>query len=363
MGDERKAVVLGGAGFLGRRLATLLVRPERGAQDEVHPAWPFFSHVHVFDRVPFEEPEEMRQRLRRAPKQVVTTQVGDIRSLEDLHKAVRGAHTVFHLASLVDTGLRHNPLLQAVNVEGTRNVLSACQEERVPFLVYTSSEDVALSPQPVRGGDESLPYPQTLLHDYVRTKVEGEKLVRAADGCAGLRTCCIRPVHIYGPGDPHAIKTSLREIGSGKVPFLLGDGSARFDVVYVDNVAHGHLLAAARLHDPSTVDLVGGRAFFVGEGNAINFFDFLRPYAAVKGVRMPRWRLPNFLAFVVALLMELIFMLLRVPVPFHRLHYYLLCHDFYFSNASAARVLGYEPLVSPAEAQRRTVEWVRAERL
>jgi nucleoside-diphosphate-sugar epimerase len=61
--------------------------------------------------------------------------------------------------------------------------------------------------------------------------------------------------------------------------------------------------------------------------------------------------------------MELIFVLLRVPVPFHRLHYYLLCHDFYFSNASAARVLGYEPLVSPAEAQRRTVEWVRAERL
>jgi hypothetical protein len=131
-----------------------------------------------------------------------------------------------------------------------------------------------------------------MVHDYVRTKIEGERVVRAGNGKRGLSTCAIRPVHIYGPHDPHAIKVSITEIASGKLPFLMGDGSARFDVVYVDNVVHGHLLAAARLHDPSTRGAVGGKAYFVGEGNAINYFEFIRPYAASRGVALPKLRLP-----------------------------------------------------------------------
>ena len=47
--------------------------------------------------------------------------------------------------SLVDVGLKKNPLIDAVNVEGTRNVVEVAQELGVPFLVYTSSEDVVLT--------------------------------------------------------------------------------------------------------------------------------------------------------------------------------------------------------------------------
>jgi nucleoside-diphosphate-sugar epimerase len=319
--------------------------------------WPRFETVHVFDTAPFAP--------RQAPSDPsrVTSAVGDIRSREDLRKAIAGAHTVFHLASLVDVGLKKNPLIDAVNVEGTRNVVEVAQQLGVPFLVYTSSEDVVLTQNGVTNGDESLPYPSEMVHDYVRTKIEGERVVRAAHGKRGLSTCAIRPVHIYGPYDPHAIKVSITELASGKVPFLMGDGSALFDVVYVDNVVHGHLLAASRLHDPSTRESVGGKAYFVGEGNAINYFEFIRPYAAARGVSLPKLRLPYKGVELVARGMELVHRVLGVDVPFHRFHLYILCKDFYFTNAQAERDLGYTPWVSPKEALARTIEWIKVEPL
>src|SRR5690606_33436269 len=137
------------------------------------------------------------------------------------------------------------------------------------------------------------PYPARPLLDYVRTKIEGARAVREADGRRGLRTCAIRPQHIYGPHDPHAILQALEAVAARKVPFLFGDGSARMGCVYVDNAVHAHLLAAARLHDPATRDTVGGAAYFVGEEFAPNFFEFIRPFAEARGVSMPRLRLPN----------------------------------------------------------------------
>src|SRR5690606_29796819 len=124
---------------------------------------------------------------------------GDVRSKDELRAALEGAHTVFHLASLVDVGLRENPTIEAINVVGTRNVVEVAEELGVPFLVYTSSEDVVFAATPRVNGDERIPYPARPMLDYVRTKIEGERAVREADGRRGLRTCAIRPQHIYGP--------------------------------------------------------------------------------------------------------------------------------------------------------------------
>ena len=354
--SERRAVVIGGAGFLGKRLVTML-----GGGDgslEPSPAWPRFDHVHVLDQAPYSENPPTR--LHREQRGVgLSTATGDIRSKSDLRSALEGAHTVFHLASLVDVGLKKNPAIEEVNVVGTRNVIEVCHELGVPFLVYTSTEDVVFSETPVAGGDESLPYPEKPLHDYVRTKIEGERAILAADGKKGLRTCAIRPVHIYGPDDPHAMIESLEAFAERRVPFLLGNGSARFDVVHVDNVAHGHLLAAARLHDPETRDRIGGRAYFVGEGHAPNYFDFLRPFADACGIQMPSVRLPGPVVLLVAQAMELVHRVTGADVPFHRFHYHILVKDFFFSHANAERDLGYTPIISKERAMAQTIEWVR----
>lgn len=91
------------------------------------------------------------------------------------------------------------PTIDEVNVRGAQNVVDACVELGVPRLVYTSREDVVLGRTPVRGGDESLPYPARPIHAYVRTKIAGERAMLEANGRGSLRTVSIRPVHIYGP--------------------------------------------------------------------------------------------------------------------------------------------------------------------
>jgi len=352
----RKAVVIGGAGFLGKRLVTML----GGGDGSIEPPseWPRFDHVHVVDRAAYvEDPWGKVERENRGIS--ISSAIGDIRSKEDLRSALRGAHTVFHLASLVDVGLKKNPAIEEINVLGTHNVVEVCQENGVPFLVYTSTEDVVFSETPVSGGDESLPYPTKPLHDYVRTKIEGERAVRGADGERGLRTCAIRPVHIYGPDDPHAMIQSLEAFAERRVPFLLGNGSARFDVVHVDNVAHAHLLAAAKLHDPATRELVGGRVYFAGEGHAPNYFEFLRPFAEACDIPMPRVRLPGPVVLVLAHAMEVVHGVTGIEVPFHRFHYHILVKDFFFSGVNAERDLGYRPIVSKEEGMAQTVAWVR----
>lgn len=322
------------------------------AGPSAHAGWPSFDEVVVLDLAELAPLSSTRIPVR--------AERGDIRSRETLSRVLEGAHTIFHTASLVDVGLKPNPTIDAVNVEGTRNVVEIAAALGVPFLVYTSSEDVVLSETPVRGADETLPYPVRPIHDYVRTKIEGEKIALMADGTNGLRTLSVRPVHVYGPGDPHAIITSLKAFAAGTVPFLLGDGTARFDVVYVDNVVHAHLLAAAKLADPETTSRVAGRAYFAHESNAPNYFEFLRPYAAAKSVSMPRFHLGRRRTRALARAMALAHRLTGADVPFHPFHSYVICEDFYFSGERARRELGYEPIVTPSEGQARTVRWIES---
>jgi nucleoside-diphosphate-sugar epimerase len=214
-------------------------------------------------------------------------------------------HTVLHLASMVDTSLKKNPRVWQINVTGTQNVIHACLSCCISNLVYTSSEDVCLSDvQVIDGDEEKTPYPSRLIHPYVSTKMAAEKMVLAANGLDSLNTIALRPVHIYGPGDPHAIVHSLRELSSGRVPFCLGSGAAQFELVYVDNVCHGHLLAASALADAHRCSSVAGHAFFLTEGHRMNYFDWLRPYAASKGVAVPTLRLPDKLTYAAALRIE-----------------------------------------------------------
>ncbi|MFO0548606.1 MAG: NAD-dependent epimerase/dehydratase family protein [Polyangiaceae bacterium] len=337
-----KAVVIGGAGFIGRRLVEML------AGNEPHPDWARFDHVHVVDLAPATIAEG------EAPR--VTTAKADVRSHDDLRRAFEGADTVFHLASVVDVGLKKSATIEPTNVGGARNVVAAAREAGVRALVYTSSEDVLLSEIPVRGGDETMPYPARPIHDYVRTKIEGERIVLGADDPSGLRTLAIRPVHVYGPRDPHAIVTSLRAFAKGSVPFLLGNGEALFDVVYVDNVVHAHLLAARALHEAP--HRVAGRPYIVNEDHAVNYFEWLRPYAARKNVKMPRLRLGRRPTHALARAMGLVHRVTGLEVPFHSFHAHVIGEDFYFSSRRAKTELGYTPIVSVEDARRRTLEWL-----
>jgi nucleoside-diphosphate-sugar epimerase len=57
--------------------------------------------------------------------------------------------------------------------------------------------------------------------------------------------------------------------------------------------------------------------------------------------------------------MEIVHRVTGREVPFHRFHYHILVKDFFFTNASAERDLGYRPIVPKEEGMAQTVAWVR----
>ena len=322
------ALIIGGAGFLGAALASELKK--RGVA------------VRVFDLLPHPDPS-------------IPTHIGDLRDEAQVREACAGVDTVFQTASLVDWGPRSKDRLYAVNVEGNRNVISACRELGVPKLVYTSSIDVIFDGHPIANGDESLPYPADHLDHYGHTKMLAEQDVLAANGQHGLRTCALRTAGIYGPGDRHRLPSILKAARSGQ-NIRLGDGSAKFGHVYVANVVHAHILAAQALDGAAA-----GQAYFIGDHPAGNFFDYFTPYLAAFGFPPAKARIPYRVAYMLAILMETAARLGIGPSTPTLTRYVVAstCVDFYFSHDKAARELGYRPIISLEQAQAETLTWLK----
>lgn len=111
---------------------------------------------------------------------------------------------------------REQALLQRVrdvNIRGTRNVIDACLRLSVPRLVYTSTYNVVFGGQEIVNGgadqpDEPLPYfpPEKQVDEYSRSKTIADRLVLEKNGArlengGTLKTICLRPAGIYGPGE------------------------------------------------------------------------------------------------------------------------------------------------------------------
>lgn len=330
-------LIIGGAGYLGRNLALALV--ERG------------DRVRIFDRhVP-------RGVLASHPN--VECVVGDLRSTADVDRAVAGCQTVFHAASMIcaltiaPRALREQ--VEAINVQGTRNVLDACLAHGVRRLVYTSSINVV--PVPTDGGDETRRYHLGLFADlYSRTKATAERMVLATDGARGLRTCALRPGGIYGPGEEHHFPRFIKELKAGKMIVGLGDGKTRADNIYIDDLVSSHLHAADRLGEGTRI---GGQAYFITDGEPRHYFEFFRPAVEALGHKMPRFNLPGRVLIGLAWASEVVH-LAGGPWPFTTvMEAHKLVEENWVHIDRARRDLEWRPLVNHAEGMARSMPYIR----
>ena len=270
---------------------------------------------------------------------------------------MEGIDVVFHLAALVDWGRESGVRLAGVNVDGTRNVLKVASAAGVRAAVHTSSIDVVFTGKPIIDGDESLPYAERPPNGYCATKTEGERVAIAADDPNGTRVCVVRPASIYGPNDPYHIQALIDLAEKGQL-FRVGDGRSRSQMVYVENVAHGLVLAAAALLKPKPV--AGGQAYFITDAPPANFFDFFTPVLEAAGHRMPppEKGLPVTPLFVLGAVFEAVAWTVRPVWRFApsltRFSIRFVALDFTVVGDKAARDLGYAPVVDDAEAMRRT---------
>lgn len=339
-------LITGGAGFLGSALVRELTKENDSTR--LSPA-----EIRLFDTRP--------------PAGAIGNGVrfvqGDIRSPEDLARAFAGVDLIFHCAAVIDWGQRPYSFIHDVNVNGTRNVLAAAAASGAAALVYTSTMDVLYDGRAIRNGDETMPYPEKFTMAYAETKAIAEQAVLRANDAGVLKTCVIRPCGMFGEGDPYHVSSFLKLAQKGRLTFRIGNGTARFQHVYVGNVAHAHVLAGGSLLEPRGA--AAGNVYFATDFAAKNFFDYMEPILHGIGYPMPpkRRSIPMPVMYALGSLYEGASWLCR---PFFRLapmvsrtSVIMVCKDMTFSGDKACRDLGYRPLYSEEEAIARTVSYFR----
>jgi nucleoside-diphosphate-sugar epimerase len=275
---------------------------------------------------------------------------GDICDLAAVRAAVAGVDVVYHTAAVPGVWGTWE-LFYSVNVRGTENVIAACQSAGVRKLVFTSSPSVTFDGRDQCGVDEAAPYPQRWLCHYPHTKALAEQAVLAANGRRGLLTCALRPHLIWGPRDPHLVPRLIDRARKGRLR-RVGDGTNLVDMVYVENAAHAHLLAADALADDSPV---AGSVYFISQGEPVRCWDWINAILALVGLPPVQRQISAAAAWRLGAMLEGAYRLLRIgrePVMTRFLAAQL-ATSHYFNIDRARRDLQYQPPVSTAEGMRR----------
>jgi nucleoside-diphosphate-sugar epimerase len=282
---------------------------------------------------------------------------GDITDRAAVVAACRDVDAVIHTAAVASIWGPWD-CFYSTNVLGTRHVLEGCREHGVGRLIYTSSPSVTFDGAPQRNVDETAPYPNVWLAHYPLTKAMAEQEVLIAHQAGRLHTCSLRPHLIWGPRDRHLIPRLLDRARSGRLR-RIGDGSNRVDMIYVENAAAAHLAAVDKL---AAAEPIGGRAFFLSQGEPVNCWRWIDEILALAGLPPVRKSVSAASARRVGAVCEFAWRVLRRndEPPMTRFLAAQLATDHYFNIDRARRELGYVPRVSTAEGMRRLGAWLRS---
>lgn len=306
-----RALVTGGAGFIGSNLAEALL--ERGCD------------VTVLDNLSTGFAEHVP-----AGAKLVE---GDISDLDTVRGAVAGAEAVFHQAAsrAVLRSVDDPIATDRVNTLGTLNVLLAARDEGVRRVILASSSSVY-------GGVAVLPTPEDAplrpKSPYAVSKLAGEEYARVFSELYGLETVALRYFNVFGPRQrpdsayAAVIPLFIEALSRRERPTVHGDGEQFRDFTYIDSVVEANLLAMEA--DATTVS---GRAYNIARGDRSSLLELLAKLGAILGVTPePVFTDPR-------------------PGDVRQS-----CADL----TAARRDLGFDPAVDLTEGLRRTVAWFAA---
>ncbi len=254
-----RALVTGGAGFIGSNLVRLLA--SRG------------HDVVVFDNLS----SGVRANLDGLDVRVVQ---GDVRDASALGAAMDGADTVFHLAASVGNARSiEQPIDDAeVNVLGTLQVLEAARRHSVRKVVFSSSAGIfgELKTLPIRED-----HPVEPDSPYGASKLAAEKQCLAYAKLYPLECVCLRYFNVYGEHQRYdaygnVVPIFVHRLLHGEPLTVYGDGEQTRDLVSVEDVAEANYRAAA-------AQGVSG-AFNIGSGSRISVNDLVRTLSEVSGL-------------------------------------------------------------------------------
>lgn len=221
-----KAVVTGGAGFIGSHLADALVA--QGAE------------VHVIDNLSTGQADYVPHQAKLHLLDIGSPQAKEVILREK-------PDVVFHQAAQVDVvkSIRDPVLDAAINIGGTVNLLEACAAAGVKKVVYASSSAVYGDVQAETLTEDEATRPISF---YGISKLTPELYIRVFEQLYGLPCTILRYANVYGPrqtakGEGGVIAIFLDRIRRSKKLIVHGDGGQTRDFVYVRDVVNANLAA------------------------------------------------------------------------------------------------------------------------
>jgi dihydroflavonol-4-reductase len=303
------ALVTGASGFVGSAVARTLAKDGFAVRALVRPTSP-------------------RRNVEGLGYDVVE---GDMRDARSLNGAMKGACYLFHVAADYRIWAPDPNEIVCNNRDGARTIMVAAREAGIERIVYTSSvatlkpaDDGADATEKDRA-DEA-----TAIGAYKKSKVAAERVVEAMIA-EGLPAVIVSPSTPIGPRDIKPTPTGriVVEAASGRMPAYVDTG---LNLVHVDDVARGHLLALKQGKI--------GETYILGGQNA-SLQEMLAEIARLTGRGAPRLRLPRAPLYPLAYLTEAASRLTgREPLlTIDALD--MSKHKMFFSSAKAERKLGY----------------------
>lgn len=306
-----KALVTGGAGFIGSNLVDALLA--RG------------DEVRVLDDIS----TGFRENVNPDAELVV----GDVRDPDAVTAAVAGCEVVFHQAAhrAVFRSVEHPLATDEANTRGTLHVLDAARNSGVRRVVVASSSSVY-------GGADVMPTPESAplrpRSPYAVSKLAAEQYTRVFAGLYDVETVALRYFNVFGPRQrpdsqyAAVIPLFIDALRGDRPPVVHGDGRQSRDFTYIDDTVAANIAAAT-----APAAQASGGIFNIACGNRHSLLDLLAILSRILGVDV---------------------------APEHTTSRAGDVRDTCADISAARRDLGYEPRVSFEEGLERTVAWFSA---
>lgn len=265
--QNKKAIVTGGAGFIGSHLVEELINQE--------------ANVIVIDNLSTGNKENLKQAKTLAKKnktlfKLYKADIRNIKALEKIFQEFSPIDYVFHEAAIasVPKSIDNPKETFENNVMGTLNLLELSKKYRIKRFIFASSSAVY-------GNTQNLPIkeeePLNTLSPYALSKQIGEELLRQFYELYDLETVSLRYFNVFGtrqdPNGPYAavIPIFIKKILNNEEPTIFGDGLQTRDFIYVKNVTKANIYLAKL-----DKEKVAGKSFNIAGGNRINLLDLIK---------------------------------------------------------------------------------------
>jgi UDP-glucose 4-epimerase len=323
-----KVLVTGGTGFVGRHLVRALI--EKGCAVKMLARES--SNAEEFEKLNVEILH------------------GDVTNKNSLPGITDDTDVVYHLAAQVGEWGIPESQFDAVNVQGTRNLLGESVRAGVKHFVFCSTPGVL--GKGYAHAPETLPYNPPYV--YERTKCDAEKTVLEFHHSQHLPVTIIRPDFVYGPGDLRRLPL-YRAIRDRRF-YIIGNGRTLLHPTYVDDVIQGFHLVAKN-------SVPYGEIYNIAGPHPVTVQEFVETIARVFKVHPPRIKIPKFLALVAAQVCESLSGISGKEPFISRSRIEFLTNSHGSDVSKAQTRLGYQAGFQLEEGMRRTIDWYHEHRL